>query len=152
MQIHYQIPFFPKFHYVFLKFIIIHQQRHIFSFINVSCYMLSFLVEIYIKVQFFNIFVAKKKLKSLFTKRDLSRYYYFIIFYIFIEIGLLCWWNFCFLISISPKFYNYFFHFYICFQKFLYGFSLFIFFPCFDEIKISSKLIASILLLIKIRW
>ena len=46
----------------------------------------------------------------------------------FMEIGSLCWWNFCFSISISPNF-IFFFHFYICFQKFIYyKFIIFCFF------------------------
>ena len=62
-----------------------------------SFYMHPFSGEIYIKVYFFIIFVANKLFKSFFTKGDLIRYYYFINIYIFfIEIGPLCWRNYCF--------------------------------------------------------
>ena len=39
--------------------------------------MHSIFGQIYIKVKFFNIFVANELFKSFFNKRDVTRYYYF---------------------------------------------------------------------------
>ena len=53
---------------------------------------------------FFSIFIADEIFKTFFTKIDLISYYYFIKIYIFfIEIGLLCWRNVCFSLSILPN-------------------------------------------------
>ena len=90
-------------------------------------HILSFLGEMYIKVKIFNIFVANEIFKSLFTKRDLIGYCHFINIYIF-------YWNRFFMLAklllfdfSMSKFYT-FFHFYICFQKFIYFlFSVFIY-------------------------
>ena len=67
-------------------------------------YALLFGINISKSLIFFHIFVAKKIFKYFFTKRDLIRFYYFINIYIFIKIGPVYWWNFCFWVSIPPNF------------------------------------------------
>ena len=114
--------FFSNFIYIFL---IIHHflSKKIYLVSSKSfLYVLTFGRSVHKGLIFFSIFIASKKIfKALFTIRDLIRYYYFVLILIlFIEIGLLCWWNFCFA-SKSPKFI-----FTICI--FIYTFKFFSFF------------------------
>ena len=98
--------------------------NNLLSFIKKDIYLVSwksFLYAVIIgrnihKGLFLSIFSANKIFKSLFTKRDLIRYYYFINIYIF-------YWNrsfmvkVCFWISILPNFIIFFF--------FIYAFKIF---------------------------
>ena len=103
-----------------------YQRRHIFSFIKVSSICIDF-CEKYIQRPNFSIFIANETIKTLFTKGNLIRYYYFLNIYI-------CYLNrsfmlvkFLFFDFNMTKFYNCFFHFYICFQKILYFFYVIMF-------------------------
>ena len=119
--------FFSNFIYIFL---IIHHflSEKIYLVSSKSfLYVLTFERNVHKGLIFFSIFIAIKKIfKALFTIRDLIRYYYFVLILIlFIEIGLLCWWNFCFFVSISPKFKTFkvfFFFFFLSTFKFLFFF------------------------------
>ena len=75
------------------------------SLVLSKCFLYALILEGNVhKDLFFSIFIADEIFKTFFTKIDLISYYYFIKIYIFfIEIGLLCWRNVCFSLSILPN-------------------------------------------------
>ena len=91
----------------FIIFFIFYQKRHSFSLMKISSKYTHFWKWY---DNFLNICIANKIFKILFTKTDLIRCYFFMIFIInfisilSIEIGLSYWWNLCFLFSASSNF------------------------------------------------
>ena len=84
------------------------------------------------KILVFSINVINKIFETLFTKKDLIRYYYFINILFFIEIRLLCWWSLCFSVSVSTNFIIFYLFSHTVFPtKFLYMFFLIYSFPRF---------------------
>ena len=101
----YYLQFFPQ--------VLLYCTNNSASFVNKDIFIVSsvssikalLFEKICIKFYFFfNIFVANEIFKPIFVKTDFIRYYCFVIIYMFIEIGLLFWWNFCFSILLSQNF------------------------------------------------
>ena len=95
---------FSKFHYIYQKlFLLLSKNTHTLSFIRISSTYAHLWMKYKQRSYFFSIFIANKVFKIFFTKRNLISITVLSISLLFIEIGLLCWWNLYFSVSVSSN-------------------------------------------------
>ena len=95
--------FFPNFIIFIKSFFFFYQKIHILSFIKISSTYTHLWMKYKQSSYFFSIFIANKEFKIFFTKRNLISITVLSISLLFIEIGLLCWWNLYFSVSVSSN-------------------------------------------------